>query len=161
MLHPQHRQTHDDGIYCTGIVSHNKNMPNSSLADIFSKKSSSTSYQLSPQPVPPKYFVKSCVATLTQRIDLPASYATSCAKSTANDSNHSAVGTLHPHCSASFSLYITLCGPIRPSSKNAPPPKMPLHVGGFPPYQKKHPLAHRTHHPKWYNLLSIVFEKLA
>jgi len=46
-----------------------------------------------------------------QRMDSPTVCA-SCAVPTAYESNHSAMGTLHPHHSATFSLYITLCCPI-------------------------------------------------
>jgi len=39
-----HRRTRDDGVYCASIASRDKNTPNSNLADVYSKRSSSTSY---------------------------------------------------------------------------------------------------------------------
>jgi len=46
---------------------------------------------------------------------------TSCAMPTADESNHSAAGTLHPHRSATFFRYVVLCDPIHPPTKIAPP----------------------------------------
>jgi len=43
-----------------------------------------------------------------QRLDLLASCATSCVIPTADESNHSATGTLHPHGNATCVLYVTL-----------------------------------------------------
>jgi len=48
----------------------------------------------------------------------PASCATSCAMPTTEESNHSAVGMLHPHHRAPCILYVTLHCPIIPSQKN-------------------------------------------
>ena len=41
-----------------------------------------------------------------ERMDSPALYATSCAMHTADGSNHSAAGTLHPHRSTTCFLYV-------------------------------------------------------
>ena len=41
---------------------------------------------------------------LRQRMDSPASCATSCAMPTTDESNHSAAGTTHPQCSASATI---------------------------------------------------------
>jgi len=43
-----------------------------------------------------------------QRMDSPTSCAISCAIPIADESNHSATGTLHPHRSATCVLYVTL-----------------------------------------------------
>ena len=71
-------------------------------------------------------------------MDAPASCATSCVIPTADECNHSAMGTLHPHHSATCILYVTLltlCCPIPPKKEKKmllpkwrykPPPKFPL-----------------------------------
>jgi len=48
---------------------------------------------------------------LTQRMDSSAACASSCAMPTVDETNHSAAGMLHPHCTATFFLYFrpTLC----------------------------------------------------
>ena len=51
-------------------------------------------------------------------MDSPTAFA-SCAVPNADESNHSATGTLHLHNSAAFFLYVTLCHPILP--RNCPP----------------------------------------
>jgi len=74
-----------------------------------------------------------------QRMDTPASCATSCVIPTADESNHSSMGTLHPHHSATATciLYVTLltmCCPIPPEKEKCPfrkwrykpSPKFPL-----------------------------------
>jgi len=78
-----------------------------------------------------------------QRMYPSAACATSCAMPTVDESNHSPVGKLHLHCSATFFLYVrpTLCCLI-PPTKNC---SIPL---GIPPIVKSHPLVHMTHHPK-------------
>ena len=53
---------------------------------------------------------------LMQRMDSPTACVTNCTMPTADKSNHSAAGMLHPHCCATFSLYITLRGPIPPKT---------------------------------------------
>ena len=55
-----------------------------------------------------------------QRMHSPASCAACCAIPIADESSHSAAGTLHPHRSATRVLYVTLCCPILPSKKIAP-----------------------------------------
>jgi len=49
---------------------------------------------------------------LIHRMESSAACVTSCAMTTADESNHSAAGMLHPHCSATFVLYVTLHCPI-------------------------------------------------
>jgi len=53
-----------------------------------------------------------------------ASRATSCAMLTADESNHSAVGTLHLHHSATCILYVILRSPISPSQKKKCAPSL-------------------------------------
>jgi len=73
----------------------------------------------------------------------------SCAVSTADESSHLAMGTLHPYHSATFFLY------IRPTLQCLIPP----HKNKFAPFRwriptpplKSRPPAHLTHRPKWHN----------
>ena len=61
--------------------------------------------------------------------------------------------TLHPQCSSTFFLYVTLHCPIpSPSKKN----NLPLHGGDPQPPLKSDPLAHPTPHPKRHNLHSYT-----
>jgi len=55
-----------------------------------------------------KSFGKSATLPSRQRMDSPASCATNCAVPSAEESNHSSVGTLHPHRSATCVLYARL-----------------------------------------------------
>ena len=71
-----------------------------------------------------------------QRMDSPASFATSFAMPTADESNHSGAGTLHPHCSATFFLYVTLHCPI------PPPSNLTLLVRDTHPHRENHPPSH-------------------
>jgi len=138
--------THNDSIYHASIVSHNKNTPNLNFADTFSKKSSIMSYNPSATKVICEQLRSHPSYKEQSSTDLPASCATSCTISTADKSNHSAVGTLHPQCSAICFLYVTLrC--LIPSPKN-----LPLPVEDYPPsLDKNHAPAHSTHQPKWHN----------
>jgi len=72
-------------------------------------------YQTKSNKSSPKWFGNSALPPSRQRMDLPAAYA-SCAMSTADESNHSAAGTLHPQRSATsilFSYTACLIPPIR------------------------------------------------
>jgi len=55
-----------------------------------------------------------------QRMDSPAA-CTSYTLPTANETNHSAAGMLHPHLSATFFLYVTLCCLIPPHPEKIAP----------------------------------------
>jgi len=69
---------------------------------------------------------------LTTENGLAAACATSCAMPTADKSNHSAVGMLHAHRSATCFLYVTLRCPIPLSSQ-----KLSFLVGSYPPKPEK------------------------
>ena len=84
---------------------------------------------------------------LTQRMDSPASCATSCAMPIADKSNHSAAGTLHPHRSATCFLHVTLCCRLPTPS----PKKLPLPIGATHLLGKKSSLDPPNHHPKQHN----------
>jgi len=86
-------------------------------------------------------FGKAMSPPLWQRmVDSSAACATSCAMPTTDKSNHSATGKLHPHHSATFFLYVTLCSPVPPpSEKNCLFP-----LGDPNSTIKSHPLAHPT-----------------
>ena len=132
-----HIRTHDDGIrvYHTSIASRDKSTLNSNLANIYSKKASSTSYHPSAIKV---------ICEEPQRMDSPISCATNCVMPTADESNHSAAGTLHPHQSAACFLYVILRCPILLKNCSFP-------LGAMHPTGKNHPLDHLTHHPKQHN----------
>jgi len=66
-----------------------------------------------------------------------------CAMTTADESNDSAAGTLHPHHSATCFLYVTLHCSIPPVRKKIIPSRWELPT----PTGKNHPPAHLTHHP--------------
>ena len=100
---------------------------------------------------------------LTQIMDSPTSFATSFAMPTAYESNHSGAGTLHPHRSATFFLYVTLRGPIPPQKISCPfllgiptlSEKIILHPTDPPPEQ---------HNWRTYTellLLLVMYDKLA
>ena len=80
----------------------------------------------------PYKFVKSCVANPHAKNALARFVCyTSCAIPTADESNHSAAGTLHPHCNAACSLYTSHC------AINPPQKRLPLPIGGYPPHLTK------------------------
>jgi len=56
-----------------------------------------------------------------QKMDLPTFCATSCAIPTADESNHSATGTVYPHRIATCVLYVRLRCPIPPPKKEICP----------------------------------------
>ena len=56
----------------------------------------------------PKSFEKSALLPSWQRMDWPALCATSCTIPTADETNHSATGTLHPHANARCVQYVIL-----------------------------------------------------
>jgi len=124
-----------------------------------------------------------------QRMHLPAACATMCNAHcmqtspvcSADESNHSAVGMLRPHRSATFFLYVTLRCPIQSINQSIkllfqaaklikhttrPIPKLPFSVGMSTHRKKNHPLAHsppKRHNWRTYTellLLLVMYEKL-
>jgi len=73
----------------------------------------------------PKSFGKSASLPLWQITELPVLCATSCTIPTADKSNHSGTGTLHPHSNATCILYVTQRCLIPPPKKNSPFPTTP------------------------------------
>jgi len=86
---------------------------------------------------------------IIQRMDSSAPCATSCAIPTVDESNHSAAGSLHPHYSATFFLFIrpTLRCPI-PLTK-----KIGLSLWGIPTHTIKK-VIHRSSRPTTPNDIS-------
>jgi len=108
------------------------------MANIYSRKSGSTSYHLRASEV-------ICESYIAQKMDSPASCATSCAMPTAIKSKHSsnryATSTLQ--CYMLPICYIVLSEP--PLKKLAPS------HWGYPSHQQKSSSGPLTHHHKWHN----------
>jgi len=96
-------------------------------------------------------------------MDSSGACATSwCALPTVDESSHSGAGMLHPHCSATFFLYITMRCPIPCTKKFTPSHwRIPTYTIKKVIQQSHHPKRHNRHTYTELLLLLFMYNKVA